>query len=346
MKYIGLDVHSTHINCAVIDEQGNLIHHNCFPTSLQNLINLSEKLKHPLSLVFEEGELADWLCQGLHPHFEKITVADPMENRLIYASDYKSDTIDPLKLATLLRGGFIHPVHHTWDHHRSQFKQMVFAYHDMAKQVTRIKNKIKAYYRKQGIIIKTGSVYHPDKRTLFIKESRHPEIIQKYYQFLDLFQQEKDRFEKNLKKESRYYPIIRRFLKIPGVGIVTATTFFTIIDDPHRFARKQQLWSYAHLGKAIHQTSTFEITKHQRKGNRLLKYVIKIAAGDAVRQKTNEFTRAYIRMVDIQQKESKLAYRMIARKLATIMWTMWKNNQSYIPRNCDILAKDLANEVG
>jgi len=154
MKYIGLDVHSTHINCAVIDEQGNLIHHNCFPTSLQNLINLSEKLKHPLSLVFEEGELADWLCQGLHPHFEKITVADPMENRLIYASDYKSDTIDPLKLATLLRGGFIHPVHHTWDHHRSQFKQMVFAYHDMAKQVTRIKNKIKAYYRNRGLSLK------------------------------------------------------------------------------------------------------------------------------------------------------------------------------------------------
>jgi|GEM_PF-6088942 len=52
MKYIGLDVHSENIYCAVIDEQGNLIHHDCFNTSLENLINLSEKLKHPLSLVF------------------------------------------------------------------------------------------------------------------------------------------------------------------------------------------------------------------------------------------------------------------------------------------------------
>ncbi len=73
---------------------------------------------------------------------------------------------------------------------------------------------------------------------------RHPEIIEKYYQFLDLFQQEKDRFERTLKKEARCYPIIGRFLKIPGVGIVTATTFFTIIDDPHRFDHKQKLWSY------------------------------------------------------------------------------------------------------
>jgi len=330
MKYIGLDVHSDHINCAVIDEQGNLIYHDCFNTSLKNLINLSEKLKHPLSLVYEEGELADWLYQGLRSSFEEIVVADPIENRLIYGGDQKSDPIDPLKLATLLRGGFINPVHHTWDHHRSQFKQLVFAYHDMAKQVTRTKNKIKAYYRKQGIIIKTDSVYHPDKRTLFIKESHHPEIIEKYYQFLDLFQQEKNRFERTLKKESRHYPIIRRFLKIPGVGIVTATTFFTIIDDPHRFARKQQLWSYAHLGKSVHQSGNYEVTRRQRKGNRLLKYVIKIAAGDAVRQKTNEFTRAYIRMVNIQQKEPKLAYRIIARKLATIMWTMWKKNQSYL----------------
>lgn len=345
MKYIGLDVHSTHINCAVIDEQGNLIHHDCFNTSLENLINLSESSKHPLSLVYEEGELADWLYQGLRSHFENITVADPIENRMIYGGDQKSDPIDPLKLATLLRGGFIHPVHHTWDHHRSQFKQLVFAYHDMAKQVTRTKNKIKAYYRKQGIIIKTDSVYHPDKRTNFIKQSRHPEIIEKYYQFLDLFQHEKDQFEKVLKRESRKYPIIRRFMKIPGVGIVTATTFFTIVDDPHRFARRQQIWSYAHLGKATHQSGNFEITKHQRKGNRLLKYVIKIAAGDAVRQKTNEFTRAYIRMVTIQQKEPKMAYRIIARKLATIMWTMWKNNQPYIPSNNDMVSKDAAHEI-
>ena len=121
MKYIGLDVHSDNIYCAVIDEQGNLIHHDCFPTSLKNLINLSEKLKHPLSLVFEEGELADWFYQGLCAHFEKITIADPIENRLIYGGDQKSDPIDPLKLATLLRGGFINPVHHTWDPHRSQF---------------------------------------------------------------------------------------------------------------------------------------------------------------------------------------------------------------------------------
>ena len=128
-------------------------------------------------------------------------------------------------------------------------------------------------------------------------------------------------------------------MKIPGVGIVTATTFFTIVDNPHRFSRKQQLWSYAHLGKAVHQSGSYEVTKRQRKGNRLLKYVIKIAAGDAARQKVNEFTRAYIRMVNIQHKEPKLAYRILARKLATIMWTMWKRNQPYIPRNNDTIPK-------
>jgi hypothetical protein len=59
----------------------------------------------------------------------------------------------------------------------------------------------------------------------------------------------------------------------------------------------------------------------------------------------NEFTRAYIRMVNIQQKESKMAYRIIARKLATIMWTMWKNNQPYIPRENDTPTKDMPHDV-
>lgn len=331
MKYIGLDVHSTHINCAVINERGTLIHRDCFKTSLKNLINLSENLKHPLSIVFEEGELADWLYQELLPYFDKIVVANPIENRLIYGSDQKCDQLDPFKLATLLRGGFIHPVHHTWDHQRSQFKQLIFAYHDMAKQVTRIKNKIKAYYRKQGVIIQTSSVYHPAKRSLFLKMCRHTEILKHYYHFLDQFQKQKDLFERTLKHEARKYPIIGRFLKIPGVGIVTASTFFTIVDDPHRFDRKQQLWSYAHLGKASHQSGDKIIIKKQKKGNRLLKGVTITAVNCALRQKPNTFNKLFTHMVIIQHKDTRIAKRILERKLLTTMWTMWLKNQPYRP---------------
>ena len=77
----------------------------------------------------------------------------------------------------------------------------------------------------------------------------------------------------------------------------------------------------------------------------MLKYVIKIAAGDAVRQKANEFTRAYINMVNIQHKESRLAHRILARKLLTIMWTMWKKNQSYRPNENYTVNKEIAYDL-
>ena len=145
---------------------------------LENIISLSELFKPPIKIVFEEGELANWIYQGTYQHFEEVIICDPMENKQIYQSQKKTDKIDALKLAQLLRGKFIKPVHHTKDQNRVNFKQLVYAYHDMTKQVTRTKNKIKAHYRKQAVIIKTTSVYHPNKRNEFLQQSPFPPLHQ------------------------------------------------------------------------------------------------------------------------------------------------------------------------
>ena len=111
MNYMGIDVHSGSCEFAVINESGNVLEQSSFQTSLENLIEVAEKVKKPLNIVFEEGELAGWLYRGLLGYADDIVVADPVHNRLIYGSDQKSDKLDPVKLANLLRGGFINRVH-------------------------------------------------------------------------------------------------------------------------------------------------------------------------------------------------------------------------------------------
>ncbi|MCH8012124.1 MAG: hypothetical protein IIA61_09295 [Candidatus Marinimicrobia bacterium] len=77
-------------------------------------------------------------------YVDQVVVADRWHNRLIYGADQKYDLLDASKLVHLLRGQFIHPVHHTHDPEREEFKNLVLTYHDVTKQLTRFKNKLKA----------------------------------------------------------------------------------------------------------------------------------------------------------------------------------------------------------
>jgi transposase len=47
-------------------------------------------------------------------------------------------------------------------------------------------------------------------------------------------------------KAVKSHAVCRRLLSVPGVGVVTALTFATAIDDPARFTRSRDVW--AHLG--------------------------------------------------------------------------------------------------
>ncbi len=333
MKYIGLDVHSTHINYAVINDAGILIKENSFKTSLENLISLSELFKPPIKIVFEEGELANWIYQGIDYYFQEVIICDPMENKQIYQSQKKTDKIDALKLAHLLRSKFIKPVYHTKDQNRVNFKQLVYAYHDMTKQVTRTKNKIKAHFRKQGVIIKTTSVYHSTNRNEYLQQCSHPNLIIDYYEQLDFFTTQKENYRKQISKNNKSNPVVQNFMKIPGIGDITASTFFCIMDIPERFHHVQQVWNYAHLGKAIYESANTQRNKKLKKGNRLLKGVLLQSVQSALRQHTNYFHQAFVYMTEIEHKEKKLAKRIIARKLIATMWSMWLKNTTYKPKD-------------
>jgi hypothetical protein len=63
----------------------------------------------------EEGPMAGWLYRNLNEKVEKFVVSEPRRNKLITYEGDRDDRIDSGKLAVLLRGNFLKPVHHTSD---------------------------------------------------------------------------------------------------------------------------------------------------------------------------------------------------------------------------------------
>jgi hypothetical protein len=121
------------------------------------------EVRPPGAIYMEEGTLAVRALETCVRHGEKLVITDPKENRWIGLSGQKNDKLDALKLARLARGGYIKEIHHPVGQRR-RFRELMLAYHDTVRSGVRIKNKIKAKFRQNGIQCTGDTIYAKSRR--------------------------------------------------------------------------------------------------------------------------------------------------------------------------------------
>jgi transposase len=142
-----------------------------------------------------------------------------------------------------------------------------------------------------------------------------------------------NQLRQRLIRKARREPVIRRFVKVPGMAWIRAATFFVYIDTPWRFKRKSALWRY--MGIGLERWRSGNGPERVRVPlsvlvNRPLKNVILGAAKSAVAARNNEFADAYQRWIH-RGISSRNALRNVARSQAMALWGMWKNGDVYRP---------------
>jgi transposase len=120
-----------------------------------------------------------------------------------------------------------------------------------------------------------------------------------------------------------------RLMKIPGVGPQVSLSFTTHIDDPARFANADQLASYLALipgeattGGKIVRTGAIKA------GPSYLKALLVQAAWALWRSRPDEPMVVWARSI-ADKRGKRIAIVALARKLATVMWAMWKHGAAY-----------------
>ena len=158
MNYIGVDCHISTLEFAVVNERGTVTKKAKVNTSVKEFMGFVKNIPKPRKIFIEEGELASWMLETSLNFGEQLIVTDPKINKWIGKAGQKDDAVDAEKLAQLARGKYIKEIYHPVGH-RKKFKDLVFAYHDAVKSQTRIKNKIKAKFRSNGIRCTGDTVY-------------------------------------------------------------------------------------------------------------------------------------------------------------------------------------------
>jgi transposase len=344
-KYIGMDVHQATISAAVRDAQGKLIMECLLETEAGTIVEFIQGLQGTLSLTFEEGTAAAWLHDLLKPHVSQLVVCDPRKNALLKQGN-KTDRIDARKLAELLRTNQLTAVYHE-DHGVRTLKELGRSYLTISKDVTRTMNRIKALYRSWGIPCSGTSVYAPGQRAEWLAKIAEPGVgmrAQHLYQQLDSLQPLRLQARRELLLESHKHSAVKLLRQIPSIGPIRGALLVALLQTPHRFRTKRQLWAYSGFAVETHDSGEYRYVrgKLQRNRERItvrglnanhnkdLKNLFKSAAISAS-TRPGPLHDFYMARVGNGMRPT-MARLTLARKIASITLTMWKKGVGFDPQ--------------
>jgi len=130
---------------------------------------------------------------------------------------------------------------------------------------------------------------------------------------------------------AREDPNVRRLQTVPGVGPVTATAYVAALDSQARFSSARQVSSY--LGLVPREMSSGERQHRGRitkAGNNHIRWLLVQAAWSIVRSKRVHAGMLQLWALQVAQRRGKyVAVVALARKLAGILFAMWRDRADF-----------------
>lgn len=126
-------------------------------------------------------------------------------------------------------------------------------------------------------------------------------------------------------------PVCKRLMTIPGVGPITALTFVAIVEKHERFLRTHHLQSYLGLTPGENSSSLRERrTGITKAGSTSMRRTLVQAAWAAKRTHANAPMVRWASQIE-ERRGKFIAIVALARKIAGIMFALWRDNTTYSP---------------
>jgi transposase len=330
-KYIGMDVHKESISIAVMNASGKIVMECVIETKASMILQFFGGLRGDLQVTFEEGTSAAWLYDLLKPHVTKLLVCDPRKNASMREGN-QNDKIDARRLAELLRLNHLSPVYHG-EHGLRSLKELVRSY-----------LRVKAIYRSWAIPCPGKQVYARRYRAQWLGKITEPGVRRRaefYYQQLDALRALRQQVRRELLAEGKKHQAWKRLCQIPSIGPIRSAVLLGILQTPHRFRTKRQLWTYSGFGIETHSSADYRRVDGQlqrakkqisirglnRNCNHDLKNLFKGAAIVAS-SKPGPFQEFYAALLTTGIRPE-MARLTLTRKIATIVLMVWKRGACF-----------------
>jgi len=336
--YVGLDVHKRSWNVTVRSNHMKLKTFSMEPSPKKLFATLSKNWPGGKYVsVYEAGFCGFWI----HKQLCDLGI----ENIVIHAADVptthkekvtKTDKVDSGKLARELENGTLNAIYIPNGFHQ-QIRSLCRLRHTYTIHSARIKNRIKGTLNYYGIPTptegKNWSYRYISEIKRCAEDIRTPGSSTLLFSLDELLEQRKRVLDvtialrkciKEYKDQLHTVDLIR---SVPGIGFVTAMTFYTEIMDMKRFPSLDTLASFTGLCPACHSSGEKNnITGLTPRRNRYLRHLIIEAAWIAARTDPALF-KSFTELSKRMKKTN--AIIRIAKKLLNRIRYVWINQEYY-----------------
>jgi transposase len=329
MVHVGIDLHKRMSQIAVLTEDGEIAQRRLAnePARLEAFF---AQLPPRTPVAIEASGTWWWLVDLLERAGHRPVLSNPKQTKAIAAARLKNDRVDAERLALLLRGDLLPTV---WipPAELREARELIRHRVQLVWLRGEVRNRLLAMLARRNLQPTSG------KSWLTVRGQRELQALpltpiattirDDSRALLPLLDEQIRRLDADLRTRWGADPRVQRLMTIPGIGAFIAIVLVMELGDIHRFPSAKHVASYIGLTPRVRASADRIRSGHiSKEGNRLLRWVLVLAATQAARQPGP--LRAWFRTMK-QRRGTKIARVALARRLVEIVYHVWKHDCEY-----------------
>jgi transposase len=334
VEHIGIDVHKSESQICRLTAAGEILE--------ARVLTRKDRFSRILGdcprarILIEASTESEWVARCLEELGHEVIVADPN-----YAPMYatrsrriKTDRRDARALMDACAKGTYRPAHRTSDAQR-QIRALLAARDQLVRTRARQVHLTRSLVRREGLRVHGCTVRSFAER---LAATELPpwlrNVTTPLMTVLEEANRQVDDLDRAILQVVGRDPVVQRLDTAPGVGPVTAVAFVATLDRVERFGRAHEVESYLGLVPCEHSSG-----ERQRRGmltktgNPRMRFLLVEAAWGILRSRRSqsEELRRWAERI-ATRRGRRVAAVALARRLAGILYAMWRDGTEYQPR--------------
>jgi transposase len=334
VKYCGIDMGKKSSNFCLVDEKRNVLKEGKVRNTGEDLRKVFGR-RPPMRICVEASTKSFWLADRLRELGHKVVVVDPGKTKAIGAGMIKNDRLDARVLATLCQADLMAAVDQPQEKERLA-RMMVVARDGLVRSRVSLMVMVRSLLDSEGIELRhaTAEGFPAAVKAMMPQlPQAMAAAIEPLVRGIEDLSVQVARCDKAIEAAAHGNPTARLLMTAPGVGVIVASCFVNAIRDPKRFETSRDVGAYLGLVPKLYQSGAINrkggITKH---GSRQGRWALTMAANNILAHTKRCSALREWGLKLARKRGRKKAVVAVARKLAGILWAMWKNQVAFEAR--------------
>lgn len=331
MDSIGIDLHKRESQLCILTEDGELIERRIATSRERFTAVLGARA--PARILLEASTESEWVARHLESLGHTVIVADP-GFAAMYATRskrVKTDKRDARTLCEALQLGAYRAIHRASDAQRHLRAQLVVR-DALVRTRTRYVAIMKAFVRREGLRIPSGDAEHTVAKLLALPLPAP--VLTELAPLVALWaplDAEIAAADVRLIALAKDHPVVTRLRSMPSIGPVTALAFVASLDDVTRFQSAHQVQAYLGLVPSEYSSGDHRLRgRITKRGDARMRWLLVEAAWRILRSPNAALAGLKAWALQIAQRRGKrIAVVALARRVAGILYAMWRDDAAY-----------------